>query len=184
MSDAVSVVGTGELQSGYTELIERATEMTKELCGATESALGNVIPTNTSAILALQESSRLPLEQIRSSFSRAIEELANIWADMMCSYYPPERLLPFNSEDGVALAEADFGKLSKSLIKATVEVGAISHYSDSGTQAILDKLLEGGHITTTQYLEHLPAGAFSGRDSLIEELKTLNTLTEGENNDE
>ena len=181
MSDAVSVVGTGELQSGYTDLIERATEMTKELCGATESALGNVVPTNTSAILALQESSRLPLEQIRSSFSRAIEELANIWADMMCAYYPPERLLPFNSESGVSLAEADFGKLSKSLIKATVEVGAISHYSDSGTQAVLDKLLEGGHITTIQYLEHLPAGAFSGRDSLIEELRSDNNSSEGEN---
>lgn len=184
MSDAVSVVGTGEMQEGYTDLIERATTMTKELCGATESALGNVVPTNTSAILALQESSRLPLEQIRSAFSRAIEELANIWADMMCAYYPPERLLPYNSEGGILLAEADFGKLSQSLIKATVEVGAISHYSDSGTQAVLDRLLEGGHITTIQYLEHLPAGAFATRDSLIEELKKSDDSSKGENNNE
>lgn len=184
MSDAVSVVGTGDMQEGYTELIEKATSMTKELCGATESALGNVVPTNTSAILALQESSRLPLEQIRSAFSRAIEELANIWADMMCAYYPPERLLPYKAEEGIALAEADFGKLSGSLIKATVEVGAISHYSDSGTQAVLDKLLDSGRITTVQYLEHLPAGAFAGRESLIAELKTNNISTEGEETDE
>ena len=171
------------MQAGYTELIEKATVMTKEICGATESALGNVVPTNTSAILALQESSRLPLEQIRSAFSRAIEELANIWADMMCAYYPPERLLPYDSEGGISLAEVDFAKLSKSLIRATVEVGSISHYSDSGTQAVLDKLLEGGHITTVQYLEHLPAGAFAARDSLIEELKNNNSI-KGEDNNE
>ena len=103
---------------------------------------------------------------------------------MMCAYYPPERLLPYDSECGISLAEADFGKLSKSLIKATVEVGAISHYSDSGTQAVLDRLLEGGHITTIQYLEHLPAGAFSARDSLIEELKKNNDSIEGESNNE
>lgn len=170
MSDAVSVVGTGRMQDGYMELIEQATSMTKELCGATDSALGNVIPTNTSAILALQESSRLPLEQVRTAFSRCIEDLANIWADMMCAYYPSERLLPYNTKSGVALAEVDFARLAKSLLKANVEVGSISNYSDSGTQAVLDKLLDGGHITTVQYLKHIPNGTFGNRFSLIEEL--------------
>ena len=37
MSDAVSVVGVGQLQSGYLELIERAMADTKELMGATET---------------------------------------------------------------------------------------------------------------------------------------------------
>ena len=170
VNDAVAVVDTGEVDSCYIELIEQATSMTKELSGATESALGNVIPTNTSAILALQESSRLPLEQVRSSFSRCIEDLANIWADMMCAYYPKERLIPYNSTSGVAVAEVDFPRLAKSLLKANVESGSISNYSDSGTQAVLDKLLDGGHITTVQYLKHIPNGTFGNRYTLIEEL--------------
>lgn len=180
MSDAVSVVGTGSVQEGYMELIEQATSVTKELSGATESALGNVIPTNTSAILALQESSRLPLEQVRSAFSRCIEDLANIWADMMCAYYPKERLIPYHSPNGIALAEVDFPRLAKSLLKANVEVGSISNYSDSGTQAVLDKLLDGGHITTVQYLKHIPNGTFGNRYSLIEELSE----SKGENENE
>ena len=180
MSDAVSVVGTGAMQDGYMELIEQATSMTKELCGATDSALGNVIPTNTSAILALQESSRLPLEQIRSSFCRCIEDLANIWADMMCAYYPRERLIPYRSEGNVSLAEVDFPRLTKALIKATVEIGSISNYSDSSTQAVLDKLLDGGHITTIQYLKHIPSGTFGNRYSLIEELENEKGDTENE----
>lgn len=180
MSDAVSVVGTGTMQDGYMDLVAQATSMTKELSGATDSALGSVVPNNTSAILALQESSRLPLEQVRSAFSRCIEDLANIWADMMCAYYPKERLLPYRSEKGVALAEADFPRLAKALVKANVEIGSISNYSDSGTQAVLDKLLDGGHITTVQYLKHIPNGTFGNRYSLIEELSE----SKGENENE
>jgi hypothetical protein len=165
------------------EILDRATEMTKELAGATDSALGNVIPTNTSAILALQESSRLPLEQVRTSLCRCIEELANIWADMMCAYYPRERLIPYRNGGKLSAITADFSKLSHSLIRAKVDIGALSTYSDSGTQAVLDKLLDGGHITAVQYLEQLPAGALLNREALIEKLKASESPNEGEVND-
>ena len=171
IADAVSVVGVGQMQPGYTELIEQAVAMTKELSGVTDSALGNVIPQNTSAIIALQETSRLPLEIVRSAFSQCIEDLANIWADMMCVYYPKERLLPVYENGRLTAYSADLSALSHSLVKAKVEVGNINNYSDSGSQAVLDKLLEGGHISTVQYLEHLPDGALANRASLIESLE-------------
>ena len=171
IADSVSVVGVGQMQAGYSELIDQAVAMTKELSGVTDSALGNVIPQNTSAIIALQETSRLPLEIVRSSFSQCLEDLANVWADMMCVYYPKERLLPVY-KNGVLTAEsADLTALSHSLVRAKVEVGNINNYSDSGTQSVLDKLLEGGHISTIQYLENLPDGALGGRAALIESLK-------------
>ena len=62
ISDSVSVVGVGEMQSGYMELIDSAVNLSKELMGATDSALGNLEANNTSAILALQETSRIPLQ--------------------------------------------------------------------------------------------------------------------------
>ena len=183
IADAVSVVGVGQMQPGYTDLIDQAVSMTKELSGVTDSALGNVIPQNTSAIIALQETSRLPLELVRSAFSQCLEDLANIWADMMCVYYPKERLLPVY-KDGILTAEsADLSALSRSLVKAKVEIGNINNYSDSGSQAVLDKLLEGGHISTVQYLENLPDGALSNRASLIESLKAQNEITEVSEND-
>lgn len=178
VGDAVSVVGVGQLQNGYMEIIDRAVEMTKELSGATESALGNVIPTNTSAILALQESAKLPLESVRSSLGRCVEDLACIWADMMCAYYPKERLIPHRTDEGLKLAFADFSLLSRSLIRASVELGAISSYSDSGTQAVLDKLLEGGHITPLQYVEQLPPGALPNREALADMLRKTQSAKE------
>ena len=90
---------------------------------------------------------------------------------MMCAYYPKERLIPFSSEGKLTATTADFSTLSHSLIRAKVDIGALSTYSDSGTQAVLDKLLDGGHITAVQYLEQLPAGALLNREALLEKLK-------------
>ena len=171
ISDAVSVVGTGEMQSGYTDLIDSAVSLTKELMGATESALGNSEASNTSAILALQETSRIPLQQVRSAYYRCIEELANIWADMMCAYYPSERLLPCVGADGTELRQAELSSLKREFLGARVDVSEVTRYSAAGAQAMLDKLLEGGYISPESYISRLPAGVITDRGALIADIK-------------
>ena len=171
IADAVSVVGVGKMQDGYLGLIENAISNTKEMNGATETALGNVDPTNTSAIIALQEASRIPLTQVRATFCRCIEELAAIWAVMIFCYYSDERLLPF-TENGELRAEGvSFTRLSEALICAHVDVGNVERSSPITTQSILDKLLASGHISAQTYLEMLPAGILQERNKIIECVK-------------
>ena len=173
ISDAVSVLGTGELQNGYMELISNAIEFTKDLMGATESALGDTDAYNTSAILALQETSRIPLEQIRSSYYRCVEDIANIWADMMCAYYPSERLLPYHSDEGDFSEAVDFSELKRGFLGARIDVAEISRYSAVSAQNVLDNLLEKGYISAASYVKRLPCGALMNRQSLIEEIDEL-----------
>jgi len=183
IADAVSVVGVGEMQSGYMQLIESAIEVTKEMMGATESALGNTEASNTSAILALQETSRIPLEQIRSAFYACIEDLANIWADMMCAYYPSERLLPYHTKDGIAAEAVDFELLKRGFLHARVDVAEMSRYTAVGAQNMLDKLFESGYLSATSYVRRLPSGLICDRQALLEELAANeSTLTESEEN--
>lgn len=170
ISDAVSVVGVGEMQNGYMELIGSAIEITKDLMGATESALGNLEASNTSAILALQETSRIPLEQIRSAYYRCVEDMANIWADMMCAYYPSERLIPFDSEEGGASESVDLTLLKSGFLSARVDVAEISRFSAASVQSMLDKLLDGGFISPVSYVKRLPSGMLVNRQALIDEL--------------
>ncbi len=170
IADAVSVVGVGEMQSGYMEIVESAVSLTKELMGATESALGNLEASNTSAILALQETSRLPLEQVRSSYYRCIEELANIWADMMCAYYPSDRLVPCSDKNGVYVLPADLSAFKKGFLSARVDITENTRYTAAGTQNLLDKLLDSGYITPAEYVSRLPAGVIGARQTLIERL--------------
>lgn len=174
IADAVSVVGTGEMQAGYMELIESAVTLTKELMGATESALGNMEASNTSAILALQETSRIPLEQIRSAFYRCIEDMANIWADMICAYYPPERLVPCNGNDGTYVTAAEWKELKNGFLSARVDVAESVRFGASGIQNLLDKLFDGGYISAAEYIRRMPAGMLGSQQSLIEHLEQKN----------
>ena len=171
IADSVSVLGVGEMQSGYMELINSAVLLTKELMGATDSALGIVEANNTSAILALQETSRIPLEQIRSSYYRLIEELANVWADMMCAYYSSERLVPYYSRDKVLAKSIAFSLLKNHILSAEIDVCEVSRYSATSVQNMLDKLLEKGFISAEQYVKRLPIGASLDKDDLIDAIK-------------
>ncbi len=166
ISDAVSVVGVGQLQNGYLELISSAIADTKEMMGATETALGNVDPTNTSAILAMQEAARIPLTQIRAAFKRCLEDLAAIWADMLCVCFSDGRRIPALINGELCAERADFSRLHDSLIRAHVEIGNIQEYSLSTVQGLLDRLLGGGYISASDYLQMLPSGLTVDRDEL------------------
>ena len=184
ISDAVSVIGVGQMQSGYMELIDSAITVTKEMLGATESALGNTDATNTSAILALQETSRIPLEQIRTAFYACIEDLANIWADMMCAYYPAERLLPYHTREGVRADTVDFDLLREGFLSARIDVAELTRFTAASAQNMLDKLLEWGYISPESYVRRLPSGLVCDRQALIEEIAAKEEATETEAGDE
>ncbi len=159
LSDAVTVVGTGKLEAGYLELIENAIAMTKELSGATDTALGNVMPTNTSAILALREASMQSLEHVQSELYLCLEQMACIWADMTLAFCPDGR--PLRTGFG---AERIFpSNLHSMLLRAKIDICDSARYSASGTQSVLDRLLDGGHITVAEYLERLPEGLVPDR---------------------
>ncbi|MBQ4140307.1 MAG: hypothetical protein IJD70_03120 [Clostridia bacterium] len=164
LADAVTVVGTGKLEEGYLALIENAVTLTKELSGATETALGNVNPTNTSAILALREASMQALERVQSELYLCLEQMACIWADMTLAFCPDGR--PLRTSNG-------FGKLFPSrlhslLLRAKIDICDSARYSASGTQSVLDRLLDGGHITLAEYLDRLPEGLVPDRLMLAE----------------
>lgn len=180
VADAVSVVGVGEMQDGYLELIKLAVEMTKEVMGATESALGDGDATNTSAILALQEAARTPLEQIRRGYYQCIEDLANIWADMVCAYYPDGRLLPYLEDGRERSSPIDAELLKNAVLRARVEVGEITRYSASGSMTMLNRLLDGGYITPAQYIERLPSGMLNDRAGLLAELNGKGSVSADE----
>ncbi len=180
LSDAVQVVSAGQLQEGYMAVIESAIAMTKETMGATDTALGTAQASNTSAILALQEASRVSLQKVCMAYQQCIEEIAEIWADMLLSGAGASVLFPVLCEEGRSVGQIDLDALRCGLLRAHVEVGNLTQYSASGTQNTLEKLLADGHITLKQYLEQLPAGILPMRGQLIAQLKDKEEET-GEN---
>ena len=172
MADAVSVVGVGKMQEGYLDLITDVINNTKGMMGATDSALGEERANNTSAIMKLQTASSVSLEHVRVNFSHCIAELAAIWADMLCTYCPRQRLLHVMDKTGDVSAESlDYSLLKNALLSASVHIGSIDRYSPSTTVSALDKLLDGGHLSAEEYIELLPEGVLVNRDTLLEKIK-------------
>ncbi len=171
VADAVSVVGVGKLQDHYLELIDSVIENTKAMMGATESALGDEKANNTSAILTLQEASRIALKQVGAAFRRCLGELAAIWADMLCTYSHPERLLAYPDDEGnLTAGKPDYKALKNELLRATVQVRNVSAYTPAAMTALLDKLLDGGYLPIKEYLELLPDDHLTGREALIKKI--------------
>lgn len=176
---AASIIGVGDMQSGFLDVINLTMMHTKELMGATDAALGEVDPDNTSAILALQESSNIPLEGIRQNLYSCVEDIALNWVDMMFEYYPSDRLIPL-SDDGTSDSMPDKETFKNSLIRARVDVGAGTKYSQILSVNTLDKLLTGGYIAIEDYLQRLPDGIINDKQGLIDKIKRKSDTAETE----
>jgi hypothetical protein len=164
------------MQDGYLDLISNVIETTKDMMGATDSALGNEEAHNTSAILALQKVSQISLLQVKANFCKCIGELATIWADMLCAYCPQERLLAVIGDNGVCADRIDYALLRQELLRATAELEDAGQFTSSATVTLLDKLLEKQYLSVEQYVELLPAGSVTNRESLIQKIKEKGTM--------
>jgi hypothetical protein len=163
LGGAVQVVGVGEMQDGYADLIKSVIDNTKELTGATDIVLGEADPTNTSAIVALREAAEVPLDQVRASLTACIESLAMIWLEMMREYFPDARAYAME-EQSMSLA---LSALPMDAISAYVDSGASKRFSQSMLITTLQHLLAEGHITFAEYLERLPDGILTEKEKLL-----------------
>ena len=87
LHSAYSVVQPADMSTQIMACIDMALQMTKECLGATDAQLGNVRPDNTSALIALQSSSQVPLENPQANKYEWVEDIGRILLDFMGTYY-------------------------------------------------------------------------------------------------
>lgn len=179
VDNVAKVLSSGQMQSGMLDVINLAIANTKEFLGATDTALGNVKPNNTSAIIALQQASNMPLENIRRAFYQYVEDIGLIWLDFMFAYYDAKRLVSVRKDDKKAYVSFAFKKYKDILFDCRVDVGATSYWSEIASLNTLDNLLSKGLITLTQYLERLPENLIPRKKELME---AQQKMIEGNNN--
>ncbi|NLE12174.1 MAG: hypothetical protein GX628_00700 [Clostridiales bacterium] len=172
VSGAAQVLDTGRMEEGFLEVLDRCVELTKSFGGGTPAALGELDAYNTSAIIALSERADLPLDAVRTFLHDAVRGYALTWAELVCLHGLSGEGCGFIS----LYADCICGRLS-----ASVSASGSNRYSVSARLSLLDRLLDGGHITAAQYLRSLPEGVIAGRSDL---LKIVEGGDENENDDE
>ncbi len=168
---AADILDPGSMQSGFLDVISMTMNVTKELMGATDAALGNVEPDNTSAIIALQQSAAVPLELQRKALYTAVERLGMIWLDFILTYYDSSRIMLFREKGELLGGSIPKEEMKNILFSCTTQAGASSHWSEIAQITTLDRLLTAGVIRFSQYLERLPDGYIAKREELLEEVR-------------
>lgn len=185
VSNVAKAIDPAVISPQVGEFINLAISLTKEFMGATDAALGDTRPDNTSAIIALQKASSMPMELTKQNFFQCIEDLGLIWLDQMRVYYGTRYVeLKYTEEQkqqalmqGIILGNEpvptpfDFNLLNDIPLSIKLDVGASAYWSEIAQMNTLDNLLMNGQINVVDYLERVPNGYISNQQELIQTLR-------------
>ena len=196
MRSVVMNLQPGDMSAQIMMAIDKALQYTRECLGATDAQMGRVRPDNTSALMVLQASSEVPLENTRAGMHEWYEDIAAILLDMMGTYYGERPLVrdrmmeepvlgpggmpQIDPMTGAMLTKTvshrvmepfDFSILKKLYLNISIDAGATTYYSEIAMVQTLDNLRRDGTLDIISYLERIPEKLIPQKAELIEDLK-------------
>lgn len=160
----------GNMSNQIIQTIELAMEYTKETLGVSDAALGQIDPKNTSAIIAVQKSSSIPLENPKSNLYEWVEDIGKIIFDMMGTYYGTRPIIV--EQEGQKMAVPyDFSQFKNMWLNVRADVGESSYWSEIAALQTLDMLLQGGYLEIIDYLDRVPEEYIPQKQELINTIR-------------
>ena len=156
-----------DFSNNIMNLLDNIIAQTKECMGVNDASLGNVKPDNTSAIIALQEASNVPLEIQRQAFYHMWEDVVRNILDIMVNDYGVRKT---RTEDG-ELAEIDFSMLRNINYDLNVDIGTGAQFSEIAQIQTLDKLFQSQIIDSETYIDAIPAKYVPVKNKILNQLK-------------
>ncbi len=155
------------MSSQIMNAIELAMQYTKETLGVGDASLGNVTMNNATAIIAIQKSAAVPLENVKAAFYEFVEDCGKIIIDMMGTYYK-QRPVVISGPNGERTVEMfDFNQLKDMWLHIKIDVGNSSYFSEVASVQTLDNLLNNGFIEFVEYLKRIPDEIIPNKQELI-----------------
>lgn len=177
------------------ELVEKTVSYTRDFMGASDAALGNVKPDNTSAIIAVQKASAAPLELQRLAFYQFIEDYVRIIVDMMVAnyglrYVSMEQAADMGAAPGMEATDElvlfDFASLNVDAMELNVDVGTSAYWSEltqlsTNDNLLLQGILDKGVIEDCiTYIEGIPDKQLNNKNKILERLKQKKAAQEAQ----
>ena len=164
------IIDPASISPQISQFIEVAIGYTQKFLGASDVALGDTRPDNTSAIIALQRAAATPMELTKQALLQSIEDLGRIYNAFMAEYYGTryvELKNPDPSVGGTLSVRFDFSTLKVIPCSIDLDAGASSYWSEIASMQTLDNLLMNKLIPVSEYLRRLPSGQITDRENLI-----------------
>ena len=155
------------MSSQIMQAIDATMQYTKETLGVGDASLGNVTMNNATAIIAIQKSAAVPLENVKAAFYEFVEDCGRIVIDMMASKYGIRPVVVTGPNNEKVVEEYDFKKLKGIWMHIKTDVGNASYFSEVASVQTLDNLLNNGFIDFVEYLKRIPAEIIPNKNELI-----------------
>ena len=161
------IIDPASISPQISQFIDVAISYTQKFLGASDVALGDTRPDNTSAIIALQRAAATPMELTKQNLLQCVEEQGRIYIAFESEYYGTRHVEAETGDMGKVVVKFDFSTLKSVPCSIDLDAGASSYWSEIANMQTLDNLLMQGKIPTSEYLRRLPNGQITDREALI-----------------
>ena len=155
------------MSSQIIDAIELAMQYTKETLGVGDASLGNVTMNNATAIIAIQKSAAVPLENVKAAFYEFVEDCGKVIIDMMGSKYGIRPVVQTGPNNERTVEMFDFSQLKDMWLHIKIDIGNASYFSEVASVQTLDNLLNNGFIEFVEYLKRIPDEIIPNKQELI-----------------
>lgn len=133
-------------------------DLTRTTQGSTEVVTGEVLGANmaASAIIALQNQAKKPIELYQKKFFRSYEKIGAILLQFFKYYYNDGRMFVYESENKREVGVMNGQVYSDFDYSVVVEAGSAGTFSESLSISLLDQLKQDGTIDQDEYIELYP----------------------------
>ncbi|MCQ2477629.1 MAG: hypothetical protein MJ091_00220 [Clostridia bacterium] len=159
----------GDFSAAISELIKN----TLSQSGANETALGESVGENATALAVLQSAANLPMRLIKNRYYAFLEQITGIWLDFWFSKYG-ERYIKIEDANGVWYFPFNSERYKDLAVSVRADADTTQKFTKSESVNMLTSLYDKGIIDKEQYLKRLPA-------ELIPDLKELLKAKEDKN---
>ena len=176
----IDSIGAGGFNAQSLDLANQTISQTKDLMGASDAALGNVRPDNTSAIIAVQKAANAPLDIQRLVFYNFVEDVIRNMIDIMRVNYG-ERSYIITADDGTDVTGTfDYNELNDVAMKLKIDIGQGTYWSELMQMQTLDAMKMQNIVPdAVTYLECLPDGVIKGKQKIIDRWKQIEEQQHG-----
>lgn len=170
ITQAISYLNATNISSDAQTLFNDLISQSKELSGASDTALGNININRTSgeAITAIRDQTQMPLDEQVNRKQKFVEDVALLWFDMWTTYDLGNFTMPITDSNGDQMSDEFGNKLTQNVtpdilekIKPNVkiDVSEDNRWTKLSEQQALDNLLGQKLISLDEYAKLLPSNS-------------------------
>ena len=158
INQMISYLNATNISSDADKLSNDLLQITKDLAGATDYALGNVNPEQASgtAIIAVRDSAQVPLSEQVARFRQWAEDVSLLWLDLWIAYNPDGISFMADTEEGQVKVDITQEELNALKPTVRIDVSPDNQWTKLAEQQSLDNLFMNNQLTLEEYVEATP----------------------------